>query len=188
MPVFVGLDCEMTGTNIDLHELCQVGAASTEGEVFTSDIRCRLDRVNPDSMAVHGIDPGWLREGAPAKHLVDEQLAYWLVQTLNTRRKVIPVGWGVSYFDMPWVRKYLPRSAEYFSRRSVELGTVCYTIGATFGMSPDTLKRKAKRYAENKNTDIHTWHNAGYDALASLLAWEYLMKVMKAGAYVDDGA
>lgn len=184
MPTYIGLDGEMTGTDINIHELCQIGAASTDGDVFCMDLRCRLDFVNQESMEVHGIDPGWLKEGAPHPKVVDEKLAFWVSQQLSGQQKAIPVGWGVSYFDMPWIRKYLPRSSEYLSRRSVELGAVCYSIGSTFGMSPDTLKRKSKRYAEERNTDKHVWHNAGYDSLAALLSWEYLMKVMKAGEYV----
>jgi DNA polymerase III epsilon subunit-like protein len=186
MPIFVGLDLEMTGTDITKHEPCQIGAASANGGVFCLDVRCTLEQADPEAMAVHGIDPGWLREGAPEVGAVDHQLAFWLTQELTRGRSVVPVGWGVSYFDMPWVRKYFPKASKYLSRRSVELGAVCYTIGATFGMSPDTLKRKSKRYAEEKVTDPHVWHNAGFDAEAALYCWEYLMKVMKAGEYVEQ--
>lgn len=187
MPFYLGLDCEMTGTNMDAgHELCQVGAATESGEVFVSEIHCNLINVDTDSMAVHGIDPGWLKEGAPRASVVDDRLAYFIQQSMGNRHKAVPVGWGVSYFDMPWVRKYLPRTAAMLSRRSVELGSVCYTVGVTFGLSPDVLKRRAKRYAEDELTTHQgpaRWHNAGFDAQAALLSWQYLMAVMKEGRY-----
>lgn len=184
MPTFVGLDGEMTNSSIELGELCQIGIATTDGDVFCSDIRCTLEGADPEAMAVHAIDPCWLQEAAPRLPRVDSDAAYFLQQMLGRANKAVPVGWGVSYFDMPWVRKYLPRTAEYLSRRSVELGSVCYSIAATFGKSPDTLKRRAKRWAKERATDPHTWHNAGFDAQCSLLAWEYLMKVMREGDYV----
>lgn len=187
MQVFVGLDGEMTNSLEKMGELCQIGVAANSDnhmELFVSDIRCHQPwAFNDEAMAVHGIDRGWLTEGAPMRDVVDGRLAYFIRQVLGNVKYAIPVGWGVSYFDMPFVRRYLPHTMSVLSNRSVELGAVTYSIGATFGMSPDTLRRKSKQYAKNRMGFDKT-HNAGYDAQTALLAWEYLMKVMKSGAYV----
>lgn len=184
MVFFVGLDGEMTNAHHDRGELCQIGIASPDGDIFISDIRCTLRGADPEAMVVHGIDPGWLSEGAPEARVVDDNAAYWLTKKLNGKVSAIPVGWGVSYFDMPFVRRTLPGLSNKLSRRSVELGAVCYSIAATFGLNPDNVKRRAKKYAESRVTSPSTWHNAGFDAQAALYSWEYMQLVMKAGEYV----
>ena len=184
--VYIGLDGEMTGYLDNGGELCQIGLASMAGSVFCKDIHCDLWRADPEAMAVHGIDPGWLREGAPTAAKVDNDAAYWLAQVVGGTQRAIPVGWGVSYFDMPFIRKYLPKTLNYLTPRSVELGSVAFSIGAAFGLSPNTIKSKSKRYAERQVSSDVKWHNAGFDALASLNAWRYMLETMRKGAYPTE--
>jgi hypothetical protein len=52
---FIGVDGEMTGTDGPaVHQLIQIGVATTADEVFVSDIGYDEWRQNEDSMRIHG--------------------------------------------------------------------------------------------------------------------------------------
>lgn len=183
MPFYLGLDGEMTGGDVFKNELCQIGLATETGEKFESDIRCTLEHIDDDAMAVHGIDRGWLKEGAPAPAVVDQRATEWFNKQTKLA-KAIPVGWGVSYFDMPFVRRTLPQLAQRISRQSMELGAAGYLLAKTLGLNPKTLKNHAKKYAESMIGETSRWHNAGYDALAAIYGFEYYQRVIKNGGYL----
>lgn len=73
---------------------------------------------------VSGVLPAGPISSAP---IVDAQLLGWLEQRLEDA-DAHPVEWGVSYFDMPFVRKALPEAWRRLSRRSVELTSVCFVL------------------------------------------------------------
>lgn len=64
------------------------------------------------------------------------------------------------------------------SRRSVDLNAVCFTFAATAGSTWKGLKKRSKRYAEER-LGRSEWHDAGYDAAAALLCWEYFKEMSK---------
>ena len=80
---------------------------------------------------------------------------------------------------MPFVRQYLPRFAEWVWYRAVDLNSVVFTAQKVTGQSYDAIKGGAKRYAEKVIKHSVEWHSAGYDAAASLAAWDYLIKLLK---------
>lgn len=157
--VFVGLDCEMTGTNLDVHDICQIGVYLPGHDPFVSDVvPSRPHIFDPKALAVNGFTRVRL-EAAPAAAAVDARLLAWLEQRLEGA-EAHPVGWGVSNFDMPFVRKALPETWRCLSRRSVELTSVCLVlagkkeilkngkVGQTLGWKG--WKRASKRHAEEK--------------------------------------
>jgi len=56
--------------------------------------------------------------------------------------------------------------------RSVDLNAVCFTFAGTAGSRWKSLKKRSKRYVEGK-LGRADWHDAGFDAAAALLSWEY---------------
>ena len=192
--MFVALDGEMSGTT-PRHQLIQIGVAVTPQQVFVSDIGCGCPLLDPDAMAVNGFTKERVLSGPRAQSRdpdgegVDDQLYRWLVNLGAEERRCIPVGWNVGSFDMPFVRRTLPRTATLFGYRAVDLNSACFTLAGCFGQvlrkqEPGWAgwKRMSKRYAERRLAEMGytaTWHDAGYDAQAALLSWEFLKKVIQ---------
>ncbi len=148
----------MTGTDGSaVHQLIQIGVATAPDEVFVSDIGYEDWNENPESMAVHGLSADRIR-AAPRADAVDADIAA---------------------FDLPYVRSYLPRFTSHLGRRSVDLNAVCFTFARTAGSRWKSLKKRSKRFAEEQ-LDSAQWHDAGYDAVAALLCWEYF-KILARG-------
>lgn len=170
---FIGVDGEMTGTDGPaVHQLIQIGVATAPDQVFVSDIGYEEWSENPESMAVHGLSAERIR-AAPRADVVDAELCGWLGdKVVGSGRGLIAVGWNVAAFDLPYVRQYLPRFTSHLSGRSVDLNAVCFTFAGTAGSRWKSLKRRSKRFAEEQLGRAE-WHDAGYDAAAALLCWEY---------------
>lgn len=170
---FIGVDGEMTGTDGPaVHQLIQIGVATSPDEVFVSNIGFDAWQENVESMQIHGLSPELIRS-APRPDDVDAALCGWLAdKVVGAERGLIPVGWNVAAFDLPYVRHYLPRFSTHLSRRSVDLNAVCFTVAGTAGSRWKTLRKRSKRFAEEK-LGRADWHEAGYDAAAALLSWEY---------------
>ncbi|HVO53062.1 MAG TPA: hypothetical protein VMT37_01475 [Solirubrobacterales bacterium] len=189
-PVFAGLDGEMSGPDPGIHRLIQIGVALDDDAAFCSRIGWSDCRYEPDALAAIGLDPADLAEGPPCEE-VDERLHRWLVEHGAAEGTVIPVGWGVSGFDMPFVVATLPRSHRLLSHRSVELNAVCHTfdgvlLGRDGPATAEAWKQRSKQEAERRLEDelglAPAWHDAGYDARASLAAWRWLRGALAAGS------
>ena len=92
------------------------------------------------------------------------------------------VGFNVAGFDMPYVKQYMPTLMSLFTRRSVDLNAVCYSMSEYGKASYDRIKRDAKRHAAEQ-IGGDSWHNAEFDALAALYAFKYLREAMRDGRY-----
>jgi len=188
---FVALDGEMTGSHGPLafkrYQLCQIGLAFLDdmGEVNWLLSTIGYDHVEqePEAMAVHGITEAQIKAAARAPE-VDQLLVKWLDE--HGIQTIIPVGWNVGQFDMPFVREYLPNFARRVRMRSVDLNGVAFTLSELIGVSVNSVKAAAKRHAEQKiqrYTSLITpeqWkaHNAGFDAMVALYSWEYFKKIL----------
>ncbi len=139
--------------------------------------------ADPRAMAVHGISEQEIRD-APRAEVVDRRLYEWCRAHGGTpeKRRLVAVGFNVGAFDLPFVRDALPETSRLLSRRSVDLNAVCFLLAGTLvhgGSRPSWTgwRRLAKRAAEARlaGEGIEpAWHDAGYDALASLVAFEWL--------------
>lgn len=176
---FIGVDGEMTGTDgPGVHQLIQIGVATAPDEVFVSDIGYKEWSENPESMAVHGLSAERIR-AAPRADVVDAELCGWLGdKVVGSGRGLIAVGWNVAAFDLPYVRRYLPRFTSHLSGRSVDLNAVCFTFAGTAGSRWKSLKKRSKRFAEEQLGRVQ-WHDAGYDAAAALLCWEFFKRLSR---------
>ena len=187
---FIGIDGEMTGGGARGEEnsaprqfqLIQVGAAlgETALQIFSSDIGYERWNEDPKAMSVNGISAERIKL-APAPAVVDDALCIWLDAVGTQDDTLVPVGWGVSGFDMPFVREYLPKFARRLSRRSVDLNAIVFLLGGS-GNQATRWKAKSKEYAEQemlKRGYRPNWHDAGYDAAAALLAFEYFQRLVE---------
>lgn len=182
---FFGVDVETSAIDLeDEAALIQIGIA-TRGTVNADDMAFTGSYVNPgdmywdeESAAVHKISRETVNE-APEPAAVDEQMKRWLIDAgahESARGQNIPVGWNVSGFDMPFIRRYLPYTYWMFSRRTVDLNALCFALDGKFDKNWEQWKGSAKDYATEKfivNNEFRP-HDARWDAVTSLLAFEYL--------------
>lgn len=112
-------------------------------------------------------------DGVPQGKVKAEQQYY--------NRLFIPIGWNVASFDMFHIKKDFPKLSKMFHYRSIDLNAVCFTVADALGMEYDEVKGDAKDYAEQRmghhykvQEENGTWHQAGFDALAGVYAWEFL--------------
>jgi DNA polymerase III epsilon subunit-like protein len=176
----VGLDIETTGSDPKVHSLIQVGLASGLGEWMSCDVRPYSASyvVEEEAMKVNGFTVERVEAGFPQEQ-ADEMCSEWLAKRFGDER-LIPVGWSVGTFDMPFIRKTLPLTAAHFGHRSCDLNAVLFAKTFSTGWkvkgSFDQLKRGTKeRVAELLGWEH--WHDAGYDALASLAALHVLKEM-----------
>lgn len=192
MTNFIGLDGEMTSSELsDGGALIQLGlSVFVSGEMKSISFGINPywdgDDVQWDEVAasVHGIPREEVHSFDPPV-LVDLGLFTWLQDTVdakvNKRNSNVPVGFNVGAFDMPFVKKLLPKTFSLFSRRTVDLNALCFALDGKVdnGMPVkfDTWKKRAKLYAIDK-IGYENQHDAGWDAMMHLYSFEYLRNVM----------
>ena len=201
--IFIGLDGEMTGTELSCHSLIQIGAALSEEAIFGSIISWDTFQYDPESLRLIGRTVISVRSG-PSAADVDDMLVNWLTKNNLIGKKIVPVGWGVSSFDRPFISKTLPRFHSLLHHHSVELNAVVYTLAGTctyLGEQVDfsCWKRMAKKMAAltvlNATGIQPREHDAADDALLALLAWRWMRQVIAGqsipsgnnSGYYDDG-
>jgi hypothetical protein len=194
MTTFFGLDGEMSAA--ELHaggRLIQIGAAAhtyPDGVTLTEEPDAFSMLLNPGSMswdpesaAVHGFTREEIEAAAPAAD-VDDALYSWLVaRGANPKRRenTIAVGFNVGSFDLPHLAVVLPKTYSLFSRRSLDLNSICFTLdGKPIDGTPGTWqqwKEAAKTHAIVTLAGLgyqEAEHDAGYDALLHLYVWRFL--------------
>jgi DNA polymerase III epsilon subunit-like protein len=192
---FWGLDLETSGTTHERHAPIQLGLSAPTGEVKSWLINAWAwdgkvageDHWLWDERAfeVHGITKERLQEeGSSIPRVTLEAVSFIEAHSdvWHGSRKL--VGWNVGSFDVPFVRKHLPGVASVLSYQSADLNAVCFAISEAQQLSYSDLKAEAKAYAAEKCFDAglkESWHDAGYDALASLYAWDYLVSRVRNG-------
>lgn len=191
MPTFIGLDLETSGVEHGVHRTIQVGVCTGMEDTYT-DLLDWGPGIPWDDEAekVHGIPRDALEQAGQLPGDVDYALHKWL--SLRGKQKdMIAVGWNVGSFDLPFIFRDLPLTHSYLSRRSVDLNSLCFSLeqstrilGAkTPGYSWETWKKRSKQYAQKvlSGNGESSWHDALYDAKASLLAFYWLSERMAEG-------
>lgn len=200
---FFGLDGEMSSA--DLSEggrLIQIGVAahttSDGSEALNPEFFGAILSPGPNTWSliaegVHGFTEAEIAAATPAAD-VDLMLVDWLVaHGADPRRRgnSIPIGFNVGAFDMPHVALVLPRASALFSRRTVDLNAICFTLdGADYdGLArrwdgwKDLASTYAARMIASLIPDATTQaHDAGYDALLHLHAWRFLRAYTRGSA------
>lgn len=184
--MLVGLDCETSGSFVSQHSLVQIGIFLPGGARFFSYVGWEDFEADPESLEVIGMTECEIRN-APRAEQVERELIAWCESQAVGHRELVAVGWGVSTFDLPFVAKTFPAfKKQYMSHRTAELNAICYAL-ADVKTYHDELrdfefwKRSAKKAAEFQAAAAMgieaSWHNAGYDAVTALLAFEWLRQI-----------
>jgi hypothetical protein len=195
---YFGLDGEMSSADLDAGgRLIQLGVTAHQN-IDGTDARgdeafSVIFNPGPNDWAliaegVHGFSQAEIAAAMPATE-ADDLLAAWLIEhgaDPKRRGQSIPVGFNVGAFDMPHVAAVLPKTSALFSRRTVDLNALCFTLeGFAFDGEEQTMdwwillsKFYATRTIATLLADTGTQaHDAGYDALLHLHAWRFLRSV-----------
>ena len=192
MSLLIGLDGEMSDSELDKGAvLIQIGICDQYGNTFESLIGHPEGWYKTEQASkVHCIPDEDILAAERAPE-VDIRLRWWLESRLGDAllrgdhtglRPFIPLGWNVGGFDMPFVRKFLPKSCEIISRRSLDLNALCYSYEqaeVTYHgerTSFNQWKQLAHDYAESRLGDTN-WHDALFDAQAGLEGYHFLTGV-----------
>ena len=63
--VYIGLDCEMTGTHLDVHDICQIGVYLPGRDPFVSDVLPSRPHIfDPKALGVNGFTHERLAAGS----------------------------------------------------------------------------------------------------------------------------
>jgi DNA polymerase III epsilon subunit-like protein len=186
MITYIGLDGEMSGTDIDAgHKLIQIGMAK-----YVDDTMVSIGTLlNPGAMnwsdqaeEVHQFSRNHIEQNGEDPAMVDQMLADWANPTSH-RRDFVMVGFNVGSFDRPFIKQQLPITYGKFSRRCVDLNSIIFAMSDTNGQFERT-KSRSKDYAFEKMEGMfdgfkNRQHDAEYDAVMSLYCFEYLQAVIK---------
>jgi DNA polymerase III epsilon subunit-like protein len=186
MITYIGIDGEMSGNDIDEgHELIQIGLA----KYVDNEMQSIGYLINPGEMVwsmqaqeVHQFTREDVEEYGIHPEIVDEVVSSWANPT-GQRRDFVMVGFNVGSFDRPFIKRTLPSLYEKFSRRSVDLNSVIFSMSKT-NSEFEKIKRNSKEYAFEKMEGMFIGfkdrqHDAEYDAVMSLYCFEYLQQLIK---------
>jgi oligoribonuclease (3'-5' exoribonuclease) len=192
--VFGGVDGEMSGTDPCRHKLIQIGVALSELHVFSSRIGWQDAAYEVDALRAIGMSVEELADGPPAEE-VDEQLVNWLLARDIQEHGIIPVGWGVSTFDLPFIMRQLPRFHAYLHRHAVELNSLVYFLGGTARYHGRLVTSAGWKQMAKRAAGSHVYytqarqlksHDAGDDALSAILGYGWLRDIVRQSAGIGD--
>ena len=185
MITYIGIDGEMSGNDIDAgakliqiglakyidNEMQSIGYMINPGEMSWSDEAEAVHQFTKDDVVTLGLEPS----------VVDTVVSDWANPT-NQRRDFVMVGFNVGSFDRPFIKQVLPITYSRFSRRSVDLNSLIFSLSDTNGQF-ERIKGAAKEYAFEKMEGMfdgfqNRQHDAEYDAVMSLYCFEYLREII----------
>lgn len=187
MITYIGIDGEMSGTDIDAgHKLIQIGLAKyIDGQMASIGYL-----INPGEMEwslqaqeVHQFSREYIDKYGLSPDIVDAASSLW-ANPGEQKRDFVMVGFNVGSFDRPFIKQTLPSLYGKFSRRSVDINSVIFSMSDTNSQF-ERIKGKAKDYAFEKMDGMFEGfkdrqHDAEYDAVMSLYCFEYLRALIKA--------
>lgn len=168
--ILVGLDIETTGTDSNKdHRLIQIGIASIDGLRLVKDV-CPSGNINiqQETLDINKFSIKRIGEGVPTKDC-DLLLTEALQAAGYRENSLTPVGWNVGAFDMVFIKKELPKTASFFTYRTLDLTALALMYELKTGKSYRELKdvfheKIAQKLGRNER------HDALYDAEAALEA------------------
>lgn len=131
------LEIGVVFTDLELQEKCRfqlaINPAYDAGEdLDESTLRDELDlvweRMDPFVQNMHTANGLWkdVQRSVVSTRRADEFFAQYLQQFKHTQnvKELKLAGSGVSWFDLQWIREFLPLSAAEFSRGPIDIGVV----------------------------------------------------------------
>ena len=176
----------MSGNDIEAGaRLIQIGMAKYSDDKMTSIgklLNPGLMSWSDEAESVHQFTKEYIEQNGYDPATVDEELAQW-ANPKSQRRDFVMVGFNVGSFDRPFVKQCLPILFNKFSRRSVDLNSVIFSMSET-NTQFERIKGRSKDYAFEKMEGMFDGfkdrqHDAEYDAAMSLYCFEYLRGIIK---------
>ena len=176
----------MSGTDVDSgHKLIQIGMAKVVENTMTSVgilLNPGIMEWSEEAEAIHQFSREQIEKNGEDPAMVDQQLADW-TNPSSHRRDFVMVGFNVGSFDRPFIKQTLPLLYSKFSRRSVDLNSVIFSMADT-NANFEKIKSRSKSYAFEKMEGMfegfsNRQHDAEYDAVMSLYCFEYLISLIK---------
>ena len=185
--MFIAIDGETTGKDITKGSaLIQIGAAVyRDGQLHSTHLT--FNPKDPDMVwskeaeEVHKISLEQIKNAELDASQVDDFLYDWLIKNeVNPEKSYnnVAVGWNVASFDMPYIKKYLPKTFKLFSYNTVDLNAVCVALSGKKRLSTKEWKSAAKTYARTicPEREGYGEHNAERDSVMSLGCFNFLRK------------
>lgn len=173
---YIGLDFEASGTdpwggNVPI----QIGIATP-----TQDIQYLIGGWDWNKWVwsiaaeeIHGYSQGDLAQELPVWK-VDVLCAAAMIPESRSRMFTVMVGWNVAGYDRQFITRWMPNLNKLFSYRTVDLNALVFSLAGDSEKAYIGIKSAAKDYAVEAIEGDHNWHDALYDAKASLAAFKYL--------------
>jgi hypothetical protein len=180
----ISLDIESSGSEVAIHSLLSIGCVmASDMSSFYAEVRHENLMVSPEAMRVNGLNITKVdRVELETAQQVDERLYAWAKHSPlykeGKRYNLIPVGLNVGAFDMPFVRKWLPKSAALFGRRSIDLNALIFMDAVRHQTSFQSTKHAAKTIGHSFALGYAPTllpHHALHDAYMNLGILEYVM-------------
>lgn len=168
--ILIGLDIETTGTDVNKHHrLIQIGIASKDGLRISYDVLPKGDMfIQQEALGINGFTLSRIGN-ANIGSAVDNAISAELSFLGYKENSLTPVGWNVGGFDMTFIKKELPKTASFFTYRTLDLTALAIMYELKTGKSYRDLKdifhaKIAEKLGRNER------HDALYDAEAALEA------------------
>lgn len=182
MHTFVGLDIETTGLEPEQgHRLIQFGLylPKTCERLVRDILPMGLMVLDPEAMQVNGFTADRIQQGTPNDE-ADEEIAAWISAEGIEPGSLVAVGFNVGWFDQHgFLKKELPKTYQFFGRRSVDLTGITYLASEVSGVPRETVKERVRQAVARKMDGDARWHDAGYDAEAAIVTFEYMQESLK---------
>ena len=189
---YIGLDLECTGGELSEHVICQIGiCVRTDGGtplMFKSDVGSDAGSYKWEEAAlkVNRFTHERIQAG-PRWPEVNEFASTFLTTFAPVPKRLTTVGWAVGSFDLPFVNKESPIIMSRLQRKHVDLTGVTLTLATAINRDASKLKKEIKAWAGKKTIEAFSefgsaddsWHDAGFDAVASLYAWQWIIDFMR---------
>lgn len=196
---YVGLDIESSGgpyqkpgekPTFQVYQVIQIGLARLKDDSLLGEMPVWMSTLighdesklawDPKAAEVHKIPREAIVNAQTKRSVeVDRMLVEWLDN--QGIGKVVPVGFAVQGFDLPFVREYLPEFSKRVSMRGVDLNAIVFTVSAATGMGFEQIKNAAKEYAKRMILQTTSFaedrsHDAGFDALQALFSFDFFRR------------
>jgi DNA polymerase III epsilon subunit-like protein len=168
------IDCETTGADPHIHEVCQIGIVLLDCHMkpydeFYTDVRPKYP-TDPEAMAVHGLTHERL-EQAPDRHSVADSLwEFFQNQNLIPGKRFLPLCHNAP-FDMPFIQRFLGLEMYHdvfsYPQRDTQSVVAGIIDKAAFNGVPCMFKRTGLKHVCEVLGITIEHHDALSDALAT---------------------
>jgi len=148
----ISLDIESSGRDYTRHALLSIGLVDQKGENFYIALQHRSLEVEPQAMRVNQLPVVRIDLDGVSPKKADQAMLDWLNARMKPDEQAVAMGLNIGSFDMPFVRRWLPRSAARFSRRTMDLNALIFERCLVSGEEFDDLKHKLA-----KNGHARAW-------------------------------